>query len=398
MDNGAERILILYLKTGGGHISASRSLAEEIQRRKIPDTSAEIVDGIAEDATFVRWVVEAGYRQLSGRYKRLWAFVYEITRLRFFAEIGIWLFAVFTYRRLSRLIRDKQATRLVVTHHLLEKATEIAIKRSGREVPTVTIVTDPISAHPIWFHEHPFPFIVFTQTARELAMKRHKVAPERVREFPIILNRKFKEKLPEERVNELRHEFGFRPDRPIVLIAGGGEGLPGGALIFRELLRSRVDFDVALVCGKSRELYRTAQLYLRLSRRKNGKVFGFTRQMYELMNLADIIVAKAGPATVMEALVLEKPLVIVSYMYGQERGNVDFVVKNRLGFFIERPSEIRKRIEEVVSEPGKLDALGRRIRDKGIENGTEAVADYLLSEQMIADCRKPVFGSDQQAG
>lgn len=60
---------------------------------------------------------------------------------------------------------------------------------------------------------------------------------------------------------------------------------------------------------------------------------GFVTKMAEYMVAADVLVTKAGPGTISEAAALSLPVMVTSYLPGQEEGNVDFVVDNKFGAF-----------------------------------------------------------------
>ena len=58
---------------------------------------------------------------------------------------------------------------------------------------------------------------------------------------------------------------------------------------------------------------------------------GFVTQMAEYMVAADVLVTKAGPGTISEAAALSLPVMLTSFLPGQEEGNIDFVVDNGFG-------------------------------------------------------------------
>jgi UDP-N-acetylglucosamine:LPS N-acetylglucosamine transferase len=60
---------------------------------------------------------------------------------------------------------------------------------------------------------------------------------------------------------------------------------------------------------------------------------GFVTRMAEYMVASDILVSKAGPGTISEAAALSLPIMLTSYLPGQEEGNVDYVVNGGFGAF-----------------------------------------------------------------
>jgi len=61
---------------------------------------------------------------------------------------------------------------------------------------------------------------------------------------------------------------------------------------------------------------------------------GFITNMAEYMAAADVLVSKAGPGTIAEAASLSLPVMLTSFLPGQEEGNVDYVVQNEFGTFV----------------------------------------------------------------
>ena len=61
---------------------------------------------------------------------------------------------------------------------------------------------------------------------------------------------------------------------------------------------------------------------------------GFITQMAEYMVAADVLVSKAGPGTIAEAAAVSLPVMLTSFLPGQEEGNVDFVIDGKFGAFV----------------------------------------------------------------
>merc|ERR1719203_837273 len=61
---------------------------------------------------------------------------------------------------------------------------------------------------------------------------------------------------------------------------------------------------------------------------------GFITRMAEYMVAADVLVSKAGPGTIGEAASLSLPVMLTSFLPGQEEGNVDYVIEGDFGAFV----------------------------------------------------------------
>ena len=61
---------------------------------------------------------------------------------------------------------------------------------------------------------------------------------------------------------------------------------------------------------------------------------GFVTRMAEYMVAADILISKAGPGTISEAAALSLPVMLTSFLPGQEEGNIDFVIDGGFGTYV----------------------------------------------------------------
>eukprot|EP01055_Gregarina_sp_Pseudo9_P005546 Gregarina_sp_Pseudo_9__5545@NODE_735_length_2295_cov_5_577571_g691_i0_p1_GENE_NODE_735_length_2295_cov_5_577571_g691_i0NODE_735_length_2295_cov_5_577571_g691_i0_p1_ORF_typecomplete_len663_score110_03MGDG_synth/PF06925_11/4e43Glyco_tran_28_C/PF04101_16/0_22Glyco_tran_28_C/PF04101_16/4_4e14Glyco_trans_1_3/PF13528_6/1_2e02Glyco_trans_1_3/PF13528_6/0_0083Glyco_trans_1_4/PF13692_6/0_019Glycos_transf_1/PF00534_20/0_12_NODE_735_length_2295_cov_5_577571_g691_i01102098 len=94
-------------------------------------------------------------------------------------------------------------------------------------------------------------------------------------------------------------------------------------------------------------------------------VFGFSDNIDEIMAASDLIVTKAGPGTIAEAMTRGLPILLSSYMPGQEEGNVSYVLEGNFGAYCVDPKMIGVIVREWLTNPrfeGKLVNMGKRSR------------------------------------
>jgi processive 1,2-diacylglycerol beta-glucosyltransferase/1,2-diacylglycerol 3-beta-galactosyltransferase len=110
-------------------------------------------------------------------------------------------------------------------------------------------------------------------------------------------------------------------------------------------------------------------------------VYGYARNMPQLIKASDCVVTKAGASLTMETLALHKPLIISTYIHGQELGNVRYVTRNGAGWFIQRPRDIYKKLLYLASAPDYASRVAGNVRRLGIKSDTAALADYIMPPQ-----------------
>ncbi|HEV2954118.1 MAG TPA: glycosyltransferase, partial [Candidatus Dormibacteraeota bacterium] len=85
-------------------------------------------------------------------------------------------------------------------------------------------------------------------------------------------------------------------------------------------------------------------------------VLGFVKSMPELMRTADVVVTKAGPGSIGEALATCLPVILTSYLPGQETENVTFVIDGGFGRYASGAKQLRATIELVADPASSLRA------------------------------------------
>jgi 1,2-diacylglycerol 3-beta-galactosyltransferase len=213
----------------------------------------------------------------------------------------------------------------------------------------VTVVTDLVEFHRAWAFRRADLVIVPTEAAREAVLKR-RVPADRVLLLGLPVSLRFRPPAPGEQ-RALRRGFGLAEDRFTILVSGGGEG--SGKLLrqVRALAWGRHEWQVIAVCGRNEKLQR------RLRRLRFGTpilVLGFVDNMPELMRAADLLVSKAGPGAIGEALATGVPIVLTSYLPGQETENVSFVTETGIGRYAPQPDLLLETVADLTADGGRL--------------------------------------------
>ena len=195
--------------------------------------------------------------------------------------------------------------------------------------------------------------------------------------------------LDEAQRRELKRELGLRGEF-LVVLTGGAEGsgrLRRGAAA---ILRQVEDVDVVVICGRNRSLRRRVS---RLAERtEDGRLTaqGFVGNMADWLRCADIVVGKAGPGTIAEATCCGAPLVLTSFVPGQEKGNAEFVTESGAGVYAPRPQAARGRGRPAPPRPGRAGAM----RDASARAGRPGAAVDIA--RFIADLADPVEAADRR--
>jgi processive 1,2-diacylglycerol beta-glucosyltransferase/1,2-diacylglycerol 3-beta-galactosyltransferase len=352
------KILFLYLDTGGGHKGPARILAEELESQYGDELSVELLNGFSPKQHFARLFFEIGYRLACTYLPAAYSFFYDLTTLPPALHCTKALCSWRTAPFLERYIREHGITEVVTFHFVIAPAAVRAIRRVNPAISFLIVVTDPFTVHPSWFLAKDQHFIVYTDSLKEDIIRTYRIPAERITVLPFVLNKQFRMPFSEADIAGLKEKHGIAAHGRTLLVTGGGDGLKGMVELVRYFLEQKAQFGIVAVCGHdSRAQRRLEKLACRFPD-AGLKVFGFVPFMDELIRISDCVVTKAGASMMMEILACRKPLIISTFIHGQEQGNVRFVTENGAGWFLRTPAAIYEKITKLFGDS----AYEKRVR------------------------------------
>lgn len=372
-----QRIGFLYLKTGGGHVSGTNALIACL-KEKYPNSAEYIPQNGFKDTNWIsRIFFEKGYLATSNYFELGYVAFYQVTKSKNILAFCKWLARPFLVKNLVEFLKIEKITKLVCLHEILIPLARIAIDRVNTDIPLISLVMDPFTAHPLWFYAKNTELIVFSQKLRKEAIEHYGFKPERVHQFPLMLSRNFDRRYTLDEKNAAKKKYGIPLDKKIVMVVGGGEGLKSTLAIVNAFIFQRCPAHLIVICGKNKVLKTQLEILLKTTQIPNIQVFGFVSFMPDLINISDCVITKSGPATVMETLSAGKPLILASYVRGQELGNMLYVVNNNLGWYIPQSRKIIKKVKEIIADDSLLLSIEKKIDAMHIQNGLEPIADFI---------------------
>ena len=382
MVNELPRVSILTANAGGGHLAAARSLAEALAG-KARISFLRLMD---DHSPFPFSSFSAGYMPLVTYTPALYRLVYRLgasrERLMFVQRMVYPL----VRRRLAAAISAERPDLWICVHPLQIEMPLWIMRENNCRVPFVTVVTDPITPPVAWFSPDVDLCVVATEPARAVALACG-VPADRVRVIGLPIRRAFVEMRARSK-QEVRAQLGLSPDRPLVLMTGGGAGmgrlLPNAQAIARRLAAQTVPAQLAIITGHNRVLQRRLRAE---TWPIPVTVRGFVDNMAEWLAAADLLISKAGPGTLAEAACLGVPVLITGFVPGQEEGNVAWTVQHGAGRFEENSDQIAALVADWL-RPGdpSLGQMAARARAIARPDASSEIAEAALSLLKRSPC------------
>lgn len=344
------KFLFLYLNTGSGHKNAALILKNSLEKQ-YPDCEVFMLHGFGENSNKIgNLIFEKIYAIACNYIPGLYPLIFDTAQYRFVQWLYVLGLSISIPKRIRKFVLKNQITDVVSFHFALTPPLVKILKFIPWKLNVTEVVTDPFNGSLAWYYERDQHFLVYSERARHVAMEACHVKDSNIKIIPFLNNPKFKIAFDEKQVMQTKIKHGFIPDKKIVLIAGGGEGLPGLSGLIKKCIKHSPDFAIAVVCGRDENRKKKLCHIAKKHPELDLHVFGFIDFMDELVKICDCAVIKAGPATLMEILECKKPVIICRYIHNQEKENVQFAVKNRVGFFIQKPEKVYDKILEILSD------------------------------------------------
>ena len=376
--NRKPHILFLFSDTGGGHRSATEAIMEALEMEYQDSFTCEKVDIFKDYAPHPLNRMPDWYPYMV-LAPQLWGASFRVTDGRPQARAittTMWPVAARTARNIIR----HHPSDLVVTVHPL--AVSWILKALGKNRPPfITVVTDMVTTHALWFDKRSDAILVPTDIARQKALQ-YGMPPEIVTVVGQPVARKYC--VPSGDKAMLREKLGWPQNKFIVLAVGGGEGMGPLGQTARAIADSGLDVALIIVAGRNERLKSSLE---KTHWQVPTLIYGFTREMPDFMRAADVLVTKAGPGTIAEAFNAHLPIILFSKLPGQEDGNVTYTVDEGAGIWAPTPQRVVSALRNWVNNPSAREKVVEACRLAARPNSSMEIA-HIIGEKLGLENRQ----------
>ncbi len=366
-------VLIVYAKAGGGHQSVARALQEGFRRRYGDAVSVALLDIMEDYTPFPMNKFPAIYPALTRGGGQLWRALYASTDGDMQARLISRAWWPMLRKRVAHVVTAQEIDLVVSVYPLLNRVIGKILGQLPRRPKFAVLVTDLGTAHALWVTREADRYLVPTSMvySRLVALG---VPPEKISLVGLPVHPDFSHPCADRAA--LRASLGLCADCPVVLVMGGADGMGRMGKILAAMDARQIRATFVAVAG------RNAALRAQLSHhpwRIDLKTLGYVTDMPRWMRAADLLLTKAGPSTISEALASRLPMVLTGYLPGQERANVAFVESIGAGIYARRPRKIAAIVETLTSPQGAglLAEMKARMAQAGQEDATRLSVETL---------------------
>ena len=321
--NAKKRILILMSDTGGGHRASAQAIDRAISEQIPGKVDVSVMDIWTDHA---KWPFNnfVPYYRFLAKHPLLWRGMYlfgNFPPTKLFTEMWSWYSCYPSFRN---AIVQTDPDLVVSVHPLCQLMPISAVKEMNKvrdpeklRIPFVTVVTDLGGAHSTWFDKRTDAIFIPGDAVRKIAIN-NRIDPAKIIMRGLPIRPAFWK--PSKPKAKLRKALDLSQKVKTVLLMGGGDGVGGldaiATSIAGRLGKSSKSSQVVVICGHNAQ---TGDALKAKAWPTNVRmvVKGFCENIDEYMAASDLLVTKAGPGTIAEAMIQGLPCVLSSFLPGQ---------------------------------------------------------------------------------
>lgn len=372
-----KKLIIFYASYGGGHLSAARSIKENMETN-YEDIDVKLIDCMEYVNKTVNKITTKAYSEMAKKAPKTWGRVYWKSQKGPLAQISTTSNKILSIK-LYKLLKDFEPNLIVSTHPFGSQMCAYLKKHGKLNAKIATVMTD-YAPHDQWlvFNKYvDYYFVSHDGMKKELHEKG--IPNEKIFATGIPLSNKFLLKYDKPTILK---SFGLSPDKKTVLFFGGGEfglGKTQTFKIFKSFVECPENIQIVAISGKNQKMKEAFEnLVESLNKKDSVKILEYTNQVPELMSISDLVVTKPGGLTTTESLASGLPIVVINPIPGQEEENASYLEKNKVAIWLKKDDNVEAILKDLFSNPEKMQEMKIRARLLAKKNSTKDICKILL--------------------
>lgn len=383
-----KKILIAYATYGSGHKTVAEYVYEYLIKNNIKDELdiriIDILDYSNKLGDLTKNIFEKSF-QLKGNF--IFNTIYELFDHRLTTINYKFLTRTLFSKELEDYIIDFEPDIMISSHFFASIMMEIINQKYNIKTKIVTIITD-YQSHQMWIKNKnkSTAYIVSNEIVKQQLIN-DGIKKEKIYPFGIPLSNNFRNVVCD--IDVVKNNYNVNNNLSTYLFfAGGGMGASYSYDYFKKILELKLDINMIFVCGKNEKLKNRAEYLVKNRNYKNVLVLGYTNDVFNLMNISDLVITKPGALILTESLEMRKPLLLIPGAGGQENYNAKFIKRNGFGINCCNPRKTGKYVKKIYDNPKILEKYKYNLmnyeKNKSIDKIHKLVINLLKEE----DCKE----------
>lgn len=359
-----KKILIVSLRSGAGHVMAAKAIEQEISKN-YPEFEVVNVDfldfaEILSQEFYGKW-----YLDMVNAAPQFYGWLYDnidanSTDFRL-------IFDRINAQKFQNYVFEYDPDLIFCTNFVPCNILTFWKSKYQKNYKVVMSITD-YEAHSLWVDKVVDKYFVANDEVKAelhgLGIKQDKIFSTGI---PIDV--KYSQKYSAKKARKhLKLEKKFT-----ILISSGGFGVGPIQDIIKSVEKIHEPLNLIVMTGHNTSL---AEKICSIAPKAHHHriVVPFITNVEQYMAASDIIIGKPGGLTSSEALAMNRPIIVINPIPGQEVANANFLIRNLAGLQAENLSELTKIITNLINKPGLV---------KQLRKNTKSIAKPLAARDAV---------------
>lgn len=352
--------------TGHGHKSITESLCERVKSHN--EVKIHVVDGFKLGK---RLLIKIGksYGPITRNSENLWKMLWKVSALK--PSLVDHFIETLIRDNFLKLLAEVKPDMILSVHPNFNGSILNILEKENIHIPFFTLIADLVNIYPLWADKRADYIISPTFEAQNKCIE-FGIPDEKIKVSGFPVRSRFFPK------NYNHRKFYHKGQSLTCLIMSGGEGV-GNMKKIAENLLNHFNCKVNIVAGKNEKLKSKLEKSLKAQYGDRVEIYGFTKNIQDLMLTSDIAFTRGSPNVMFEAIATNTPLIITGALPGQEEDNPTFAENFQLGVVCKKPKEIKKTVTKLLENDGeKLREMINSQRKFINVNAAEDILQFIL--------------------
>lgn len=375
-----KRVLILYAKYGGGHLSAANSIQNFIEENYYFDTQVKSVDCVEYASPVLSGLTIEAYKDMAKKAPWAWKKVYYNSENGALSHISTDI-AKKMARKLHTLFKEFLPDIVISTHPFATQMTSYLKEHENVDCKLATVLTD-FAPHAQWLvgKDYCDLFFVSNDDMKTELINDYNIPETKVFVTGIPLSDRFLDNFKEDECFDV---LRLKKEKKVLLFFGGGEfglGEKRTVKVLKSLANHLDEYQIVAISGRNKKMNNEFLKLYKKVKNDDLHIYKYTTNVPELMYISSLVVTKPGGLTSTESLASGLPMLIINPIPGQEEENARFLEKSGAAVWIKKDDDIDMIVDNLLKDTDKLEKMKENCLALSKRDSTKNICNIILEK------------------
>lgn len=375
-----KRVLVLYAKYGGGHLSAANSIQNFIEENYYFDTQVKSVDCVEYASPVLSGLTIEAYKDMAKKAPWAWKKVYYNSENGALSHISTDI-AKKMARKLHTLFKEFLPDIVISTHPFATQMTSYLKEHENVDCKLATVLTD-FAPHAQWLvgKDYCDLFFVSNDDMKTELINDYNIPETKVFVTGIPLSDRFLDNFKEDECFDV---LRLKKEKKVLLFFGGGEfglGEKRTVKVLKSLANHLDEYQIVAISGRNKKMNNEFLKLYKKVKNDDLHIYKYTTNVPELMYISSLVVTKPGGLTSTESLASGLPMLIINPIPGQEEENARFLEKSGAAVWIKKDDDIDMIVDNLLKDTDKLEKMKENCLALSKRDSTKNICNIILDK------------------